>query len=175
LLFAGLKYRQQSRGRDLSSGRFIQWRFALGSQLWDRSGDPNQRWHGDGAGIFPQGALFNGVSLSALSFGIGAVILTNDGTATGTFESTLTGTSLLGRRNIVVVGNLTHGSGQVGGPATYSGLCSIDLGDGTPLLTGLPFMVTAARLPNTQWGLTLLLGLALLPAAPVNTGIVTIQ
>ena len=130
---------------------------------------------GAGAGIFPQGALFNGVSLSALSFGMGAVILTNDGSATGTFESTLTGTSLLGRRNIVVVGNLTHGSGQVGGPATYSGLCSIDLGDGTPLLRGLPFTVIAARLPNTQWGLTLLLGLALLPAAPVNTGSVTIR
>jgi hypothetical protein len=130
---------------------------------------------GAGAGVFPQGALFNGVSLSALSFGMGAVILTNDGTAAGTFESTLTGTSMMGRRNIVVVGNLTSGSGLAGGPATYSGLCSIDLGDGTPLLTGLPFMVTAARLPNTQWGLTLLLGLTLLPAVPVNTGSVTIQ
>jgi len=130
---------------------------------------------GAGAGMFPQGALFNGISLSSLSFGMGAMILTNDGTATGTFESTLIGTSLLGRRNIVVVGQLTSGSGQVGGPATYSGLCSIDLGDGTPLLTGLPFMVTAARLPNTQWGLTLLLGLAVLPTAPVNTGSVTIQ
>ena len=130
---------------------------------------------GAGAGVFPAGALLNGVSLSALSFGMGVVILTNDGTATGTFESTLTGTSLLGRRNIVVVGNLTSGSGQAGGPATYSGLCSIDLGDGTPLLRGLPFTVIAARLPNTQWGLTLLLGLTLLPAATVNTGSVTIQ
>ena len=130
---------------------------------------------GAGAGVFPEGAAFNGVSLSALSFGMGAVLLTNDGTATGTFESTLTGTSLLGRRNIVVVGNLTSGSGQAGGPATYSGLCSIDLGDGTPLLRGLPFTVIAARLPNTQWGLTLLLGLTLLPAATVNTGSVTIQ
>jgi hypothetical protein len=130
---------------------------------------------GSGAGVFPVGALFNGVSLSALSFGMGAVILTNDGTATGTFESTLTGTFLMLRRNIVVVGNLSSGSGQVGGPATYSGLCSIDLGDGTPLLTGLPFTVTAARLPNTKWGLTLLLGPTLLPAATVNTGSVTIQ
>ena len=130
---------------------------------------------GAGAGVFPQGASFTGVSLSALSFGMGAVILTNDGTAMGTFESTLTGTSLLGRRNIVVVGNLTSGSGQAGGPATYSGLCSIDLGDGTPLLRGLPFTVIAARLPNTHWGLTLSLGLTLLPAATVNTGSVTIQ
>jgi hypothetical protein len=130
---------------------------------------------GAGAGVFPGGASFNGVSLSALSFGMGAVILTNDGTATGTFESTLIGTSLLGRINIVVVGNLTRGSGQAGGPATYSGLCSIDLGNGTPLLRGLPFTVTVARLPNTQWGLTLILGLTLLPAATVNTGSVTIQ
>ena len=128
---------------------------------------------GAGAGVFPVGASFNGVSLSALSFGMG--VLTSDGTATGTFESTLTGTSLLGRRNIVVVGNLTSGSGQAGGPATYSGLCSIDLGDGTPLLTGLPFTFTAARLPNSHWGLTLLLGPTLLPAAAVNTGTITIQ
>ena len=130
---------------------------------------------GAGAGVFPTGALFNGVSLSALSFGMGAMILNNDGTATGTFESTLTGTFLMIRRNIVVVGNLTTGSGQAGGPATYSGLCSIDLGDGTPLLTGLPFTVTAARLPNTQWGVTLVLGPTLLPSVAVNTGSVTIR
>src|ERR1051325_2201495 len=57
---------------------------------------------GAGAGVFPEGASFNGVSLSTLSFGMGGMILTNDGTATGTFETTLVGTSLLGRTSIVI-------------------------------------------------------------------------
>jgi len=128
-----------------------------------------------GDGLFPSGASFNGVSLSALSFGMGTVNLT-DGTATGAFESTLTGTDTTGvARNIVVVGTPTSGSGQSGGPATYSGLCSVNPGDGTPSLTGVPFTVTVATLSNGKWGLTLTLGTTNLPAAALNTGSVTIK
>jgi hypothetical protein len=128
-----------------------------------------------GGGLFPAGAAFNGVSLSSLSFGIG-VALPGDGTANGAFESTLVGTSATGiARNIVVVGNPTSGSGQAGGPATYSGLCRVDPGDGTPALNGVPFTVTVATLPDGKWGLTLTLGATRLPAAAVTKGSVTIK
>ena len=130
---------------------------------------------GAGGGVFPAGAAFNGVSLSSLSFGIG-VALPGDGTANGAFETTLAGTSATGiARSIVVVGDPTSGSGQVGGPATFSGLCSVDPGDGAPALKGVPFTVTMATLPDGKWGLTLTLGATRLPAAPVNTGSVTVK
>ena len=130
---------------------------------------------GAGGGVFPAGAAFNGISLSSLSFGMG-VALPGDGTANGAFESTLVGTSATGiARSIVVVGDPTSGSGQVGGPATYAGTCSVNLGDGTPPLTGVPFTVTMAKLPNGNWGLALTLGATRLPAAPVNTGSVTVK
>jgi hypothetical protein len=130
---------------------------------------------GAGGGVFPAGATFNGVSLSSLSLGMG-VALPGDGTANGAFETTLAGTSATGlTRSIVVVGAPTSGSGQVGGPATYSGLCSVDLGDGTPPLKGVPFTVTMAALPDGKWGLALTLGVTRLPAASVNSGSVTIK
>lgn len=130
---------------------------------------------GAGGGVFPAGAAFNGVSLSSLSFGMG-VALPGDGTANGVFESTLVGTSATGlARSIVVVGDPTSGSGQVNGPATYSGLCSVNPGDGTPSLKGVPFTVTVAKLPNGNWGLTLTLGATSLPAATVTAGSVTVK
>lgn len=130
---------------------------------------------GAGGGVFPAGAAFNGVSLSSLSFGMG-VVLPGDGTANGAFETTLAGTSATGiARSIVVVGDPTSGSGKLGGPATYSGLCSVNPGDGTPTLNAVPFTVTMATLPDGKWGLTLTLGTTRLPAAAVNTGSVTVK
>jgi len=130
---------------------------------------------GAGGGLFPAGAAFNGVSLSSLSFGMG-VALPGDSTANGAFETTLVGTSATGlARNIVVVGDPTSGSGKAGGPATYSGLCSVNPGDGTPTLNGVPFTVTMATLPDGKWGLALTLGATSLPAASVNTGSVTVK
>ncbi|HKZ78854.1 MAG TPA: hypothetical protein VJ124_11170 [Pyrinomonadaceae bacterium] len=128
---------------------------------------------GAGGGVLPAGAAFNGVSLSSLSFGMG-VALRGDGTANGAFESTLVGTSATGvASSIVVVGDPTSGSAQVGGPATYSGLCSVDLGDGAPPLSNVPFTVTMAKLPDGKWDLTLTLGATRLPAAAVTAGSVT--
>lgn len=132
---------------------------------------------GAGGGAFPVGAAFKGVSLSALTFGMGVVELPGDGTANGAFESTLVGTtSTTGiARSIVVVGNPTSGSGQAGGPATYTGTCTVNPGDGTPPLTGVPFTVSVATLPSGKWGLTLTLGDTSLPAAAVTTGRISVK
>jgi hypothetical protein len=138
---------------------------------------------GAGGGVYPVGTTFTagsfsalkGVTLSGLTFGMG-VVLPGDGTANGSFESTLIGTSAQGLpRNIVVEGNPTSGSGKAGGPATYSGLCSVNPGDGTQTLNGVPFTVTMAKLPNGAWGVTLTLGTTGLPAAAVTTGSVTVK
>ena len=129
-----------------------------------------------GSGVFPTGAVYNGVSLSALSFGMGVVQLSADGTASGSFESTLVGNTLTGdAKNIVVMGNASSGSGRVGGPATYTGTCTVNLGDGTPPLTGVPFTVTVATVSTGNWGLTLSLGDTHLPTAGLKTGSVTIK
>lgn len=138
---------------------------------------------GAGAGTYPTGTTFKagsisalkGVTLSGLTFGTG-VALPGDGTANGAFESTLIGTSSKGLpRNIVVEGNANSGSGQTGGPANYSGVCTVDPGDGTAPLTGVPFALVVAKLPNGAWGLTLTLGTTGLPAATVTKGSVTIK
>jgi hypothetical protein len=118
---------------------------------------------GAGGGVYPVGTTFTagsfsaltGVTLSGLTFGMG-VALPGDGTANGSFES-------------------TSGSGKAGGPATYSGLCSVNPGDGTQTLNGVPFTVTMAKLPNGAWGVTLTLGTTGLPAAAVTSGSVTVK
>ena len=65
---------------------------------------------GAGSGVYPAGttikssslSALKGVTLTSLTFGMG-VALPGDGTANGTFESTLIGTSAKGQpRNIVV-------------------------------------------------------------------------
>ena len=138
---------------------------------------------GAGAGVYPSGTTIKGGSISAirgvtvtnLTFGAG-IAMPGEGTANGTFESTLVGTSANGTpRNIVVEGNATSGSGQLGGPANYSGISRVNPGDGTPTLTGVPFTVAMAPLPNRQWSLTLTLGTTRLPAASVTTGSVTVK
>src|SRR5437660_5476191 len=85
---------------------------------------------GAGGGAFPNGAAFNGVSLSTLRFGMG-VSIAADGTAAGDFESTLLGTSAAGQpQTITVVGKPSGGSFPAAGTATFSGVCSINMGDG---------------------------------------------
>jgi hypothetical protein len=138
---------------------------------------------GAGSGVYPAGttikssslSALKGVTLTSLTFGMG-VALPGDGTANGTFESTLIGTSAKGLpRNIVVEGNATSGSGQAGGPANYAGTCTVNPGDGTAPLTGVPFTVVVAKLPNGSWGLTLTLSTTGLPAATITSGSVTIK
>jgi hypothetical protein len=138
---------------------------------------------GAGGGVYPAGTTIKGGSISALkgvtltglTFGMG-VALPGDSTANGNFESTLVGTSAKGLpRNIVVEGNVTSGSGQAGGSANYTGICTVNPGDGTATLTGVPFTVNVAKLPNGAWGITLTLSSTSLPAATVTSGSVTIK
>jgi hypothetical protein len=128
-----------------------------------------------GGALLPSGASFGTVSLKSMKFGIGALIATS-GTATGDVESTLSGTSSKGKpQTITVVGKAASGSAQAGGPGTLSGTCNVDMGDGSPALSGVPFALTVSTGPDGKWSLLMTLGNTHLPAATVNAGSITVR
>src|SRR2546428_338685 len=91
---------------------------------------------------FPDGATFNGIPLRGLTLGQG-LFIAQDGSATGQFQAVLLGTSLLGAaQNITVEGEVRGGSVGADGSATFSGTATVDMGDGTLPLSGVPFTAT---------------------------------
>jgi len=130
---------------------------------------------GAGAGVYPPNALFGGVRVSGFQFDFG-VRIPGNGTALGQFQLTLTGTSALGlKQNIEVEGQAATGSATAGLSSTFSGSVAIDLGNGTPPLTGVPFTLTIVANPAGQGSATLVLGATTLPVATVNEGLITIK
>ena len=125
---------------------------------------------GAGEAIFSAGATLGGLSLSGLTLGQG-VSLAQDGSATGQFQAVLYGTSLLGaRQEVAVEGEVRNGFAVGLGSATFSGTATVDMGDGTPPLPGVPFTVTAST-----GSLGLILGATALPTAAVTAGSITIE
>jgi hypothetical protein len=128
---------------------------------------------GAGEGLFPSGASYLGVSLNSLTLGMGLGVA---GTwALGQLQTTLVGVTALGPREIEVEGLAT--SSVPSGPSTavFSGTCTVDPGDGTPALSGVPFTVSVAANADGTGTLALSLGATSLPAAAVNTGYLTIR
>jgi len=120
--------------------------------------------------IFPDGANFNGVPLKALHLGQG-MFIAQDGSATGQFHAVLLGTSLLGApQEVLVEGEVRAGSVAPDGSATFSGTASVDMGDGTLPLPGVPFTVTVAA-----GSLALILNAVALPTATVTAGSITVK
>ena len=119
---------------------------------------------------FPNGAAFNGVSLKGLTLGQGMYIA-QDGSATGQFQAVLLGTSPLGTpQNVTVEGEVGGGSVGADGSATFSGTATVDMGDGTLPLPGVPFTVTASA-----GSLGLILNAVALPTATVTAGSITVK
>jgi hypothetical protein len=120
--------------------------------------------------ILPEDATFNGVPLRGLTLGQG-MFIAQDGSAMGQFQAVLLGTSVLGTpQNVTVEGEVRDGAVAADGSATFSGTATVDMGDGTLPLPGVPFTVTAST-----GGLTLVLDAAALPAATVTGGSITIE
>ena len=95
---------------------------------------------GVAAGSFPVRSSFGGIDLTGFEIATG-VITETDGSATGVFHAVLAGRSLLGSaRNITLEGNVTQGSATEGS-GIFSGLASLDLGNGLPAVPGVPFNV----------------------------------
>ena len=118
----------------------------------------------------PDGATFNGIPLRGLTLGQG-LFIGPDGSATGQFQAVLLGTSLLGAaQNITVEGEVRGGSVAADGSTTFSGTATVDMGDGTLALAGVPFTVTASA-----GSLGLILNAVALPTATVTAGSITVK
>ena len=119
---------------------------------------------------FPNGAAFNGVPLRGLTVGQG-MFIAQDGSATGQFQAVLLGSSLLGTpQNITVEGEVGGGSVGADGSATFSGTATVDMGDGTLPLPGVPFTVTVSA-----GSLALILNATALPTATLTARSITVQ
>jgi hypothetical protein len=119
---------------------------------------------------FPNGAAFNGIPLKGLTLGQG-MFIAQDGSATGQFQAVLLGTSPLGAaQNITVEGEVGNGSVAADGSATFTGTATVDMGDGTLPLPGVPFAVTVSA-----GSLALILNAVALPTATVTAGSITVK
>ena len=115
-------------------------------------------------------ATFNGLPLKGLTLGQGMFIAT-DGSATGQFQVVLQGTSPVGApQEITVEGEVGNGSVAADGSATFSGTATVDMGDGTLPLPGVPFTVTVSA---GSLGLTL--NAVALPTATLSAGSITVK
>ena len=95
---------------------------------------------GAGGGVFGSGVSLNTVPLTGLRFGIGVDYLTG-GSAAGDLQATLLGTGANGQvQEIVLAGKAAAGSSTPPGGSTFSGSCTLDMGNGAPLLLNVPFI-----------------------------------
>ena len=125
---------------------------------------------GTSQGIFPAGTALGAVTLDTLQLGTG-VIIDPDNSAVGCFHVVLTGRSPLGQpQEITVEGKVTQGTVDENGTASFSGIATLDFGDGAPLHVDVPFSVT-----TTSGSLVLAVESTTLPPASLTGGSVTIE
>jgi hypothetical protein len=125
-------------------------------------------------GTYPSGTSFNGVNLSGLQIAT-AAFLVSDGTAEGHIAIGLKGTTALGtQQTISIEAEASSGSNAAANSATINGTCTIDMGDGTPALTGVPIVATITTNDQNQGTVGLVIGATALPAATVTGGSMTI-
>jgi hypothetical protein len=125
---------------------------------------------GAGEGLFSGSAVLYSVRLQNLEFGQGVIVLEDD-TAIGDFQSLLLGTSLLGQpQTLTVEGTVSSGSVRADGSVIFGGTATMELGIGTAPLRGIPFSVTA-----TTQGLRLRGGQTTLTTGTLTAGSITIQ
>src|SRR5438105_8151800 len=115
-------------------------------------------------GTYPSGTTYKGVPLSGLRFGSG-IEIPGDTSATGEFQATLLGTSTGGQpQNIVIEGEVSSGSSGAG-TATFSGTCTVDMGDGITPSKNVSFTVTITADSESKGTLALTLVTKKLPTA----------
>jgi hypothetical protein len=124
---------------------------------------------GSGAGTFPGSTTLSGVSVSGLQFGM-SVYISDDGSAEGDFQATLLGTSILGLPQYIEVQGEATGGFTALGIRTFSGIATVNMGNGTPALTNVPIIVTAT--PTTM---LLTIGITNLPALTLTGGTISIE
>jgi hypothetical protein len=118
----------------------------------------------------PEGVAFYGVLLKGMQLGQG-VLIAADGSAAGQFHAVLSGTSFFGQaQEVTVQGEVNAGAAGGDGTVTVSGIATLNMGDGSVPLVGVPFTVTAST-----GGVQLSVDGASFPPATITAGSVTIK
>jgi hypothetical protein len=126
-------------------------------------------------GIYPSGTSFNGIPINGVQSGYGVKIGDN-GSASGQFCTILLGVSVLGlEQDIRIEGKASSGSQNAMNIVTFSGTCTVDMGNGTPPTPGVPFTATVITDANDQGTIGLVIGATRLPDSVVNSGSMTIK
>lgn len=126
-------------------------------------------------GIYPTDTTFNGVPINGLQSGYG-IGIGSTGTALGQFCTVLLGVNAAGLKQVITIeGEASAGSQVAGNVVTFSGTCTINMGDGTLPLPGVPFTATITTDGNDQGTIGLVFGSTTLPNATINQGSMTIQ
>jgi hypothetical protein len=127
-------------------------------------------------GTYPVGTSYNGVALSGLVIGSGAMIWGDGSGADGKLTVQLLGLQTpLGQQIINVNATVNGGSRAAANVATLTGTASVDLGNGTPPVSGVPIVVTITTDANNKGTVGVVLGGTALPAATVGDGTVTVE
>ena len=125
---------------------------------------------GAARGVFAAGTAINSVAVQSFDLGTG-VFIESDGSASGPFSAVLNGPSVLGKaQQITIDGKAERGAVAPNGRAFFSGIATIDFGNGTPSLAGVPFSVSASR-----DNLVLTINSTALPAAGLTAGVISIE
>ena len=121
---------------------------------------------------YPAGTTFNGVSINGLDIGTG-VLLGSDGVAEGHVAialfgpvNPLTNTA----QTIIVEAAITGGSHTAANVVTLTGTGTVDMGNGSAPLVGVPVVVTLNTDANHQGTVGLTIGATTLPTVPVSDG-----
>ena len=125
---------------------------------------------GTAQGAFPAGTKLGPVSLDGLQLGTG-VIIDPDNSAVGSFHVVLRGRSLLGNpQAITLEGIVNQGAVDQNGITSFSGVATLDFGNGAPVQSSVPFSVT-----GSAESLVLAIGATTLAPASLTEGGVKIE
>ena len=149
---------------------------ALGGSAYGQTAPADTSVTSAAAGSYPAGTSYNGVPLNGLEIAAGSVIFADGSGGDGALGIRLIGvsTGLTAPQIINIDALVTGGSRTAATAATVSGTCTIDMGNGLPPVTGIPFTATIAADSNNLGAVTLVLGSTQLPAATIGDGSMTV-
>lgn len=125
---------------------------------------------------YDAGTTFNGVPISGLDIAIGALVAGDGSTADGQILIELYGPNLpTGQQVITIKATVTGGSRAASNVSVVNGTATVDMGDGTAPLAGVPVTATIATDANNQGTVGLVIGATTLPTTAVNGGTMTVE
>ena len=146
---------------------------ALGGSAYAQTAPADTSITSAAGGSYPAGTSYNGVPLSGLEIAAGSVIFADGSGGDGALGIRLL-SATTPQQLINVDAHVTTGSRTGATAATVSGTCTIDMGNGLPPVTGIPFTATIAADSNSLGAVTLTLGGTQLPAATIGDGSMTV-